>query len=173
MKPSFQTKGFKRMVGNFRRINQTLAIEYTANEETLQKESDARQNIKSFSDLIEGSPGDAGMTPLTEQYGLIALGQSNTSLTWDLSTPEGRRLWKKTIVTWKPMLATMSFHSNVWNFENEQGNYKNYQQLLQRRQELDRPLLQLVQWTCHEQASSGRVFLINGPSTSRALREPE
>ena len=157
MKPSYQTKGFKRLVGNFRRMNQTLAIEYMANEETLKKESDARRNIKSFSDLIEGSPGAAVMTSFSEQYGIIALVQSDVSSTWDLSTVEGRRLWKKTIVTWKPMLATMSFHSDAWNPEHEQSNYEDYQSLLQRRQELERPLLQLVQWTCHEQASGGRI----------------
>ena len=81
LKPSYHSKGFKRLVGNFRRINQTLAIEYMTHEETLKEESNARRNIKSFSDLIEGSPGAAVMTPLSEQYGLIALGQSDVSST--------------------------------------------------------------------------------------------
>ena len=67
----------------------------------------------------------------------------------------------------------MSFHSDVWRSENETINYKKHPTLLQQRQELERPLLQLLHWTCHEQAKEGRVFLTKGPPSSLALREPE
>ena len=71
------------------------------------------------------------------------------------------------------MLAIMSFHSDIWCSENETITYKKHPLLLQQRQELEPPLLQLVQWTCHEQAKEGRVFLVKGPPSSLALLELE
>ena len=170
--PTRGGKGFKRAIGNMKRINSTLMAEVEINEALINDEFVRRRDCPSHVDLLEGFAGEAMTTVLAPSFGLSAVQPADTIYGWDLASEDGRRMWKQVIETRKPYLVIMGFPCTVWCLFNKNMNYSNRGKLLESLRDAERPLLKLVAWTARKQAEGGRYFLIEQPPTSDAWKEP-
>ena len=124
-----------------------------------------------YVDLAEGMAGRATATELAPEFDLKATVPADIRYGWDLKTPDGRRRWKDMIRTERPLLVMVGFKCTNWCAFNTRFNYHDRPEVLQEKQESDRPMLRLMVWTMHQQIKNHRFFLFENPSGSAIWKE--
>ena len=157
----------KYLIGKIRKARHALQVEADTYEALANKHRYSRNKV----DILETFAGNALISKNASKYGLTAAMPLDYNTGTDLSTVEGQHWCFKIRKALHPLVLLQGLHCTPWLVMQENMNYNDRPEVLERIRDEERPtVVKSMEW-CRQQHDDGNYYLIENPERSRIWSE--
>ena len=157
----------KYLIGKIRKARHALQVEADTYEALANKHRYSRNKV----DILETFGGNALISKNASKYGLTAAMPLDYNTGTDLSTVEGQHWCFKIRKALHPLVLLQGLHCTPWLVMQENMNYNDRPEVLERIRDEERPtVVKSMEW-CRQQHDDGNYYLIENPERSRIWSE--
>ena len=157
----------KYLIGKIRKARHALQVEADTYEALANKHRYSRNKV----DILETFAGNALVSKNASKYGLTAAMPLDYNTGTDLSTVEGQHWCFKIRKALHPLVLLQGLHCTPWLVMQENMNYNDRPEVLERIRDEERPtVVKSMEW-CRQQHDDGNYYLIENPERSRIWSE--